>query len=111
MLSNLIPASSHGIFKVTFKLPVLPDSIPSYTWSQWSIQLLSVFLTEPGDLLAVLVCPCSVLEKYVTCSQGEASINAAAAVPGSCQERSFAIQPGFSGSLDRNGGTDIAGSE
>lgn len=79
MLSSLIPSSSHEICKVTFKLPVLPDSIPSYIWSQRSIQLLSAFLAEPDELLAVLVCPCSVLEKYETYSQGEAPINAVAA--------------------------------
>ena len=60
-------------------MPVLLDSVASYIWSQWSVRLLSVFLSKPDELLAALVCPCYVLEKYVTCGQGEASINAAAA--------------------------------
>lgn len=58
--------------RAAFKLPV---SGPSYIWSPWSIWLLAVVLTEPGELL----CPCSVLEKYVTCSQGDESIKAKAA--------------------------------
>lgn len=54
MQSNPTPASGHEICKVTLKLPV---SVPRYVWSQWSIRLLSVFLDEPDELLAVLICP------------------------------------------------------